>query len=222
MTPPMAAPGTRRTQADRRARTRSALLEAAARGLSRYGYASLALERVAGDAGYSRGALYHLFANKEELALAVVGWVEETWDAEVGRPAADEADPVRALTALARGHAIYCRRDTARVMLTLRVEFAGQDHPVGRAIEEIIDRLITDCAERIAAGRTSGAIPAGPPPRQTADALLSVVEAVGISLAGLVPHDTELAERAVRGVLGLPPIPPSTDDRRDGDTEIHR
>ena len=124
----------RPTQADRRARTRSALLEAAARGLSRDGYATLVLERVAREAGYSRGALYHLFANKEDLALAVVVWVEETWYAEVGHLLADNADPVGALIAVARGHAVLCRRDVARVMTTLSVEFSGQDHPVGREV----------------------------------------------------------------------------------------
>jgi AcrR family transcriptional regulator len=194
----------RRTQSDRRARTRNALLETAAQGLSRHGYASLVLERVASEAGYTRGALYHLFASKEDLALAVVRWVEETWSAEVGQPAAQEADPVRALLQLARGHAVYCRRDVARVMMTLRVEFSGQDHPVGRAIEEIGDRLVSDCADRIAAGRGSGAIPPGPPPREMAEAYLGALEGVVIFLAGQAPFDAELAERAVRGVLGLP------------------
>lgn len=47
------------TQADRRARSRAALLESAARGLSRYGYGNLVLEQVARDAGFTRGALYH-------------------------------------------------------------------------------------------------------------------------------------------------------------------
>ncbi|WP_117214769.1 TetR/AcrR family transcriptional regulator [Allorhizocola rhizosphaerae] len=197
--------GSRLTQADRRARSRGALLEAAARGLSKYGYANLVLERVAGDAGYTRGALYHLFANKEDLTLAVVKWVEETWNAQVRDPAAAKADPADALITLARGHAVYCRRDIARVMLTLRVEFAGQDHPVGRAITEIVNRLTADCAAWISAARRSGAIPAGPPPRKTAGAYLSVIEAVVIALAGQAPHDTELAERAARGVLGLPP-----------------
>lgn len=32
---------------------------------------------------------------------------------------------------LARGHAVFCRRDIARVVMALRLEFAGQDHPVG-------------------------------------------------------------------------------------------
>lgn len=194
----------RQTQAQRRARSRNALLEAAARGLSKYGFANLALARVAGEAGYTRGALYHQFSGKEELALAVVEWIAQTWDAEVGRPAAEKAGPVEALIAVARGHAVYCRREVARVLMTLRVEFAGQDHPVGRAIGEMRERLVSDAQERIVAGRGAGVIPAGPPSRQTAQAYLGVVEAVGIQLAGQDPVDVELAERAVRGVLGLP------------------
>src|SRR3954447_17566755 len=106
----------RPTQAERSARSRSALLEAAARGLSRYGYGNLVLEEVAREAGYTRGALYHQFDGKEDLALAVIGWVNENWTREVGEPARQERDPVAALIALARGHAVFCRRDVARVM----------------------------------------------------------------------------------------------------------
>src|SRR5271170_7593456 len=101
------------TQADRSARTRGALLESAARGLSRYGYGNLILERVASEAGYTRGALYHQFKDKEDLALAVIDWVDEAWRQEVGRQVEQESDPVAALIALARGHAVYCRRDVA-------------------------------------------------------------------------------------------------------------
>jgi AcrR family transcriptional regulator len=195
----------RPTQAGRRARTRAALLAAAARGLSRYGYANLVLERVASEAGYTRGALYHLFAGKQELALAVVAWVEETWLAEVGQLATGAADPVAALIAVARGHAVYCRQDIAQVMLSLRVEFSGQDHPVGRAVEAVVQRLTADCTRLIAAGRASGAIPAGPPPRLLAGAYLAAVEGLVIGVAGRAPFDVELAERVVRGLLGLPP-----------------
>src|SRR5689334_24887391 len=102
------------TQAQRSARTRSALLESAARGLSRYGYGNLVLEDVAREAGYTRGALYHQFKDKEELALEVVRWTDETWRREVGERAARESDPVASLLALARGHAVLCRRDIAR------------------------------------------------------------------------------------------------------------
>jgi AcrR family transcriptional regulator len=197
----------RRTQADRRAQTRSALLEAAARGLSRYGYSNLALERVASEAGYTRGALYHLFASKEELALAVLEWVHETWYAEVGRLAADHDDPLDALIAVARGHAVYCRRDVARVMMTLRVEFSGQDHPVGRAVDAALQRLVADCTRLVTAGRRSGSIPPGPPPGVMALAYLGALEGLVISVAGHQPHDVVLAETVVRGLFGLPRAP---------------
>jgi AcrR family transcriptional regulator len=203
----------RRTQADRRARTRDALLESAARGLSTYGYANLVLEQVAKDAGYTRGALYHLFANKEELALAVVEWVGETWDAEVRQPALRESDPLASLLSMATGHALYCRRrDGARVMLTLRIEFTGQDHPVGRAMDATYEQLESECAALIRAGRRQGSIPPGPPLRLTAGAFLTVLESVGIEVAGKAPHDVELVERAVRGVLGVGPGPPLADE----------
>src|SRR5829696_7894299 len=100
----------RPTQVERSARTRGALLEAAARGISRYGYSRLVLEEVAREAGYTRGALYHQFRDKEDLALAVVGWVDQTWRREVGELVEDQTDPVAALLALARGHAVFCRR----------------------------------------------------------------------------------------------------------------
>ena len=48
------------------------------------GYGNLVLEQVAREAGYTRGALYHQFKGKEDLALAVIDWVDETWRQEVG------------------------------------------------------------------------------------------------------------------------------------------
>src|SRR4051812_32484147 len=93
----------RRTQAERSARSRGALLEAAARGLSRHGYGNLALAQVASEAGYTRGALYHQFSDKEALTLAVIDWVDQAWQREVGPLAAQAGDPVAVLIALARG-----------------------------------------------------------------------------------------------------------------------
>jgi AcrR family transcriptional regulator len=195
----------RRTQSERSARSRAALLEAAARGLSRSGYGNLVLEDVAREAGYTRGALYHQFRDKEDLALAVVRWADETWREEVGEPARQITDPVEALLALARGHAVLCRRDVARVAMALRLEFSGQDHPVGRALDEVSAGLVKRCSRLIAAGRRDGSIPPGPPARAVAQALVGALEGTVIALAGQAPHDEVLAARAVAGVLGLPP-----------------
>jgi AcrR family transcriptional regulator len=198
----------RPTQAERRARTLDALLEAAARGLSRHGYASLRLERVASEAGYTTGALYHLFRSKEELALAVIDWVDKTWHAELGPHLRDMDDPVRALRALARGHAVFCRRDIARVMMTLRVEFGEQNQPVSDALNETVQRLVNEVGRLISAARGLGAIPDGPPPKVVALAYLGALEGVVISLRGRPSVDEDLAERAVLGVLGLHPTAP--------------
>src|SRR4051812_18067731 len=208
----------RQTQAERSARTRNALLEAAARGLSRYGYGNLVLEQVARDAGYTRGALYHQFKDKEDLTLAVLEWVDETWRQEGGEVAAQAPDPVAALLALARGHAVFCRRDIARFGMALRLEFSGQDHPVGRQLERVSDGLVKRCTRLIEAGRREGAIPPGPPARAVALALVGALEGAVIELAGQAPHDELLAARAAAGGVGLegtagvpgggPPPPP--------------
>jgi AcrR family transcriptional regulator len=188
------------------------LLESAARGLSRYGYGNLVLEQVAREAGYTRGALYHQFKDKEDLALAVIEWVDETWRREVGALVDQQPNPAAALIALARGHAVYCRRDVARVAMALRLEFSGQDHPVGHEVERISETLVKRCARLINAGRRDGSIPPGPPARTVALAFLGALEGAVIALAGQAPNDELLAARAAAGVLGLdgsPTRPPT-------------
>jgi hypothetical protein len=121
----------------------------------------------------------------------------------VGAPAERQPDPVAALLALARGHAVYCRRDVARVMLALRVEFSGQDHPIGRQIKRASKTLMKRCARLIETGRRDGSIPPGPPARAVALAFWGALEGAVIALAGQAPHDELLAARTVAGVLGL-------------------
>lgn len=198
----------RSSQADRRARTRNALLESAARGLSRYGYGNLRLEQVAGQAGYTRGALYHQFKDKQDLTLAALEWILDTWEREVGRLVDQESEPVAALRVMARGHAVFCRRDVARMAIALRLEFAGQDHPVGHAVESSYEELVTLCARLIDAGRATRTIPPGPPAHTMALAFVGAIEGTVVALVGQAPHDEVLAERAAVGVLGLTPEAP--------------
>jgi AcrR family transcriptional regulator len=179
------------------------LLESAARGLSRNGYGNLVLEDVAREAGYTRGALYHQFKDKEDLALAVIDWVDENWRREVGDLARRKPAPLGELMALARGHAVFCRRDVARVVMALRMEFSGQDHSIGRRLERVTQGSIKRIARLIDAGREDGSIPPGPPAGAVARAYLGALEGAVIELADQAPHDEVLAARAVGGVLGL-------------------
>lgn len=66
----------RRTQADRTAATRAALVAAGRRLFAEHGFAGVGTETLVREAGVSRGALYHQFGDKTELFAAVLAGVE--------------------------------------------------------------------------------------------------------------------------------------------------
>jgi AcrR family transcriptional regulator len=69
----------KRTQAERSATTREALIRAARPLFAEHGYAAVGTEAIVRAAGVTRGAMYHQFADKVELFAAVF----ETVEAEV-------------------------------------------------------------------------------------------------------------------------------------------
>src|ERR1700733_16246897 len=71
-----AAPRARRTQADRSAPTRDALIAAARRLFAAQGFADVPTDAIVAAAGVTRGALYHQFADKTALFDAVMEEVE--------------------------------------------------------------------------------------------------------------------------------------------------
>ncbi len=68
-----------RTQKERSAATQNALVSAARRLWGEHGYAAASTPEIAEAAGVTRGAMYHQYANKTELFVAVL----ETIEAEV-------------------------------------------------------------------------------------------------------------------------------------------
>src|SRR5258708_1871829 len=78
-------PAGRRTQGERTAQTRAALITAARRLFGSEGFAEVGAERVTREAGMTRGALYHQFAGKADLFAAVLDQVE----AEIAQRVAD-------------------------------------------------------------------------------------------------------------------------------------
>jgi AcrR family transcriptional regulator len=73
----------RRSQAERSAATREALLDAAIDCLIDDGYASVTTSRVAERAGLSRGAHLHHFQTRNALVAAAVEQLAERWLAEL-------------------------------------------------------------------------------------------------------------------------------------------
>ena len=62
----------RMTREERRAHTRSCLMEAAGKIFSRQGLQQASIDDVAEEAGYTKGAFYANFRSKEELFLAML------------------------------------------------------------------------------------------------------------------------------------------------------
>lgn len=91
-----ARPPGRRTQAERRETTRTALLDAAIDCLVEHGYADTTTRRIAERAGVTPGALQHHFASKAELLGDTVGHIRVKWaQAIFAEAAAAEAAPIR-------------------------------------------------------------------------------------------------------------------------------
>jgi AcrR family transcriptional regulator len=77
--------------------TRQELVEAATRLFAERGYEDTSIEAVLGEAGVSRGALYHHFAGKEALFEAVLEEVERGVAQAVVDAVTGVTDPVAAL-----------------------------------------------------------------------------------------------------------------------------
>jgi AcrR family transcriptional regulator len=73
----------RRTQAERRASTRGALLDATIEVLVEVGYASLTTSQVVARAGVTRGAQAHYFATKADLVVQALNHLTDRLVAEM-------------------------------------------------------------------------------------------------------------------------------------------
>jgi AcrR family transcriptional regulator len=89
--------GHRRTQAERRASTRAALLAAARDLFAEKGFAGAGREEIVERAGVTRGAMYHHFESKEALFQAVYEEIEHEVLGDIGQAAMTATDPLEQL-----------------------------------------------------------------------------------------------------------------------------
>jgi AcrR family transcriptional regulator len=94
----------RRTQPERRAATRAALIAAARQLFAAKGFAGAGREEIVERAGVTRGAMYHHFASKEALFRAVYEEVEDEVMARVADAAMSAAEPLEQLRRGARAY----------------------------------------------------------------------------------------------------------------------
>jgi AcrR family transcriptional regulator len=105
-------------QQARSASTRAKLIRAARMLFARRGYAAVGTEEIVQRAGVTRGALYHQFATKQDLFLAVYEAVESDLTVRVASGLGAVASPLEAMRAGSRLFLQECRtREVQRIVL---------------------------------------------------------------------------------------------------------
>ena len=109
----------RRTQQDRSAGTKAALVAAARELFAERGYQAVPADEITRAAGVTRGALYHHYADKQGLFRAVVEELERELTEEVAKAFGSAPD---ALTGMTAGLGVFLdaclREDVRRISLT--------------------------------------------------------------------------------------------------------
>jgi AcrR family transcriptional regulator len=109
----------RRTQHDRSTSTRAALVTAARELFATRGYQAVPADEIVRTAGVTRGAMYHHYADKQELFRAVVEELEREITEEVAAAFEGAPDPVTGMAAALDVFLTACLRpEVRRISLT--------------------------------------------------------------------------------------------------------
>lgn len=195
----------RRTQADRTATTRAALIAAGRRLFAEPGFARIGTEAIVSAADVSRGALYHHFGDKTELFAAVLEQVEREVAEELST-ALREADPdgdfVAAMTGTVEVWLDACERpEVQRIVLLDGPSVLGWIR--WREIcQPYILGLVEAALTRAIAGGAVDPLPVKP----LAHALLAVADEAALFVASATDKDAArrdmvtIAQRIVRSL----------------------
>ena len=191
-------------------RTRTALLDAAERGLARFGYAKLTMELIAEEAGLARRTAYLHFRSKEDVVMGTVDRIVDRVDARltalaaVEAPAADRLQRMLVARVMVRAEAVHGYHQAldhlfASLRATLlerrRAYFERESHQLAAVVRE---------------GQRAGELAAGDA-RKTGDLLILCTNALlphGLSESDFADHAAlERRSRAVARLLldGLRP-----------------
>jgi AcrR family transcriptional regulator len=144
----------RLTRQEKKEQTRQRLIEAAMELFAVKGYEGTGVEELAEHAGYSRGAFYSNFANKEELMKAIIN---QGFDSDL--EGIRHLEPLEGVEALAVGYRELARafyEDPMNILWMLEFQLSAVRHPElreayagqHRKMREGIRRLLTTHLKR--------------------------------------------------------------------------
>jgi AcrR family transcriptional regulator len=185
----------RKTRGEAQAETRAQLVATAKQMFFEDGYHPTSLEKVADAAGYSKGAVYSNFRNKDELCTSVLDEVRAERLGAVLEIMAKPDTPSR----------IEAIRDWAERVIgdpgwtTLEVEFAAHARPNDQLRSELAGRLDSILQMLTAAVESADTPDLKMPGRETATVLL----AVGVGLGLLRSIDPAISVNGLIDTLRL-------------------
>jgi AcrR family transcriptional regulator len=195
---------TRVSRSESQAQTRLRLVATARTLFLTDGYAATSLERVAEEAGFSKGAVYSNFAGKDDLCLAVL----DTIHAEVAEAVVGAFEGAVSLDEALRALDVWA---DARLgdpdWSALEAEFAARcrQQPELRAALEVRNRSIRDLIADVLRGTCERHGLRPPMPfEEAAHALLSL--GIGLGLQRAVDPDlsVQVLSDVVRVIVGVP------------------
>jgi len=171
---------TRRTQADRTAATRQALLEAARPLFGERGYTDVSTEEIVRRAGVTRGALYHQFQDKRALFRAVIDLVEQEVLTQIAeRAGAVDDAPGQALRRAIAAWLDACERpDVQRILLLDAPVVLGWE-----AWQEIAQQYGLGATETLLQAAIDDGVIAPQPVRALAHILLGALDQAALYIA---------------------------------------
>ena len=164
----------RLTRQESRLITRAAIVDAAEEVFLRDGFEHASVEQITETAGFSRGAFYSNFSDKDELALAVID-KRRREVARALRALQRISDPVMHRAAIRDWFSKQCRQTD---WISLRLEFgrrAQRNPALERLLAELCRQEIQTCAGPVAQSLSSK----GSVPEVSAVALMAACHGLG-------------------------------------------
>ncbi|MGI5132038.1 TetR/AcrR family transcriptional regulator [Pseudonocardia sp. CA-107938] len=193
----------RLTRAESQARTRAELLAVARTRFLRDGYTATSLDQVAEDAGFSRGAVYSNFRNKDELCQAVLDGIRIERAREIVEIVQAGSVDERLRRFEAWAEAVVGDPGWTRLELEFGVQ-ASTDPALRENLAASIDGITRVIAGGVAMFENAGDIRPRMPADQIAVALLSLGVGLGVFRSVHPELPVEALTNTLRVLVGLP------------------
>lgn len=164
--------------------TRADIIQVARRLFSEYGYHRTGLSDIQSATGLTKGAFYHHFRSKEDLALGVLEEARAEYARYLVEPAMQAGSPRERLEALFDGVLALNRRPewcNCQMMATFSAEATGTDERFRAAVQDLESELFAVWRDCIAEARRLGELPPSLDPAASAAFITSTI--TGLLLA---------------------------------------